>query len=629
MPVPATLDTWDYVSLSIMVASTTLIAFYHVFNVKKRKDNMKEFLVSGKNIGFFPILLSTVATAISPISMQGFPLEIYMSGANFMLLCIPTFIVMPIFAFVFMPVYYNLGISSIFQYLEYRFNRKLRMMASIIYTSQTVFYTSCVLYAPSLALNQATGLDLWSSVIAIGVVCIAYTALGGIKAVIWADVIQLLVMFIVILVVLIKGCMDVGGPAIVWERALAGGRLKFHVFPSPDAKDTIWTYLIGNSFSTMAFMVISQMFVQRFLSNKTISRANWSLTFTSIIMTIVMMLFFITGYVMYGKYYDCDPYLNGRVTSRDQYVPLFAVETLSFVRGFAGIYIAGVLCASLSTLSSVLNALSAVTLTDYIKPFCPSLSDAKEKTLSKVLVTAYGVACIGFVALAANMGGVVRAVFIIGGASAGPIFSLFSLGVLFPWTNELGAMIGFLTSLGLGLWAAIGSLLSVSHIPTSPLSVAGCNISSVISNFTDWTSMTFSTSQYTSNILNSTDIYPSEAAIMAFNPVPEFFLYTLSPLWYGMMTGLVGITVGIVASILLGVQDPEKIDPRLISPPIEKLYRSLPESIRQRIGYTSSKMKTRQWDKTMDYRNGNETSEVKIPLQSKNKDEQSTQPEKL
>lgn len=112
--IPATLTTWDYVALSITVAFSTLIGFYHVFKARKSK-NTKEFLVSGKDIGFVPVVLSTVATAISPISMQGYPLEIYTYGIQFMLTSFGSFFTLPIFSYVFLPVYFNLGISSVFQ----------------------------------------------------------------------------------------------------------------------------------------------------------------------------------------------------------------------------------------------------------------------------------------------------------------------------------------------------------------------------------------------------------------------------------------------------------------------------------------------------------------------------------
>jgi len=177
LSIPAKLDICDYVSLSVIIALSILVAFYHVFKVKKNKNNTKEFLFSGKDVGFIPILLSTVASVVSPISMQGFPTEIYMNGATFLLSSVSHILAVPVFAYLYLPVYYNLGICSIFQYLELRFNRPLMLMASVINTAQLVFYTSCVLYAPSLALNQVTGLGLWSSVLSIGLVCIAYTAM--------------------------------------------------------------------------------------------------------------------------------------------------------------------------------------------------------------------------------------------------------------------------------------------------------------------------------------------------------------------------------------------------------------------------------------------------------------------
>lgn len=114
MTVPTTLSTWDYVSLSITLVISTFVGFYQVFKGKKSRDT-KEFLVAERNIGFFPVVLSTIATAISPIAMQAFPLEMYVSGIQFVLTTVGPFLTMPVFAYIFLPVYYNLGISSVFQ----------------------------------------------------------------------------------------------------------------------------------------------------------------------------------------------------------------------------------------------------------------------------------------------------------------------------------------------------------------------------------------------------------------------------------------------------------------------------------------------------------------------------------
>lgn len=353
------------------------------------------------------------------------------------------------------------------------------------------------------------------------------------------------------------------------------------------------------------------MLIQRFLSNPSERKAKWSLYLSVVVMTILVTTFSLAGYLIYAKYFDCDPLLSGIVTSRDQYVPLFAVETLSFARGLSGVYVAGVLCASISTLSSVLNALSAIALNDYIRPLYPSLKDATEKLIAKILVAVYGGLCIACVAIAANMGGVIRAVFTISGAVGGPVFTVFTLGVLFPWVTARAATIGFIASLAFGTWIAVGSLLSDTHIPNAPLSVEGCNISSV-SNTTDFA---FSTTQ-TLFSTNVTEIY-NEQSIIAFSPPStDYYLYTISPIWYTTLSAIFGIIVGIGAAVALGVQDPEEIDPRLISPPAEKLFRSMPEKLRLRLGYKSDKPKFRYWDKPFEYQNGKDSNDVKVPLQS-------------
>ena len=113
MKAPVTLDTWDFALMSVIVGLTTLVAIYHIFKAKKQK-NTEEFLVFGKGIGLMPLVLSSVATAICPTSLQGYPLEIYLFGIQFVFLSLSQFISILLVAHLFLPVYFNLEISSVF-----------------------------------------------------------------------------------------------------------------------------------------------------------------------------------------------------------------------------------------------------------------------------------------------------------------------------------------------------------------------------------------------------------------------------------------------------------------------------------------------------------------------------------
>lgn len=101
------------------------------------------------------------------------------------------------------------------------------MAASVVFMVQMILYMSIVLYAPALALSAVTGISKWTSIISVGFVCTLYCTLGGIKAVLWTDVFQSVLMFSAMMVIIIKGCYDVGGIEEVWRRADHGGRIEF------------------------------------------------------------------------------------------------------------------------------------------------------------------------------------------------------------------------------------------------------------------------------------------------------------------------------------------------------------------------------------------------------------------
>ena len=108
-----------------------------------------------------------------------------------------------------------------------RFNRSVRTIASSIFMVQMIFYMAIVLYAPALALSAVTGTSKWTSIISVGAVCTIYCTIGGIKAVLWTDVFQSLLMFAAMAIIIVKGTVDVGGVSEVIARAYNGSRIEF------------------------------------------------------------------------------------------------------------------------------------------------------------------------------------------------------------------------------------------------------------------------------------------------------------------------------------------------------------------------------------------------------------------
>ncbi|GAB6027711.1 hypothetical protein CHUAL_001947 [Chamberlinius hualienensis] len=540
---PTRLELWDYISMTTLVILSACVGLYHVFSARRSKDTT-DFLVTSKELGMFPLILSSVATFFSAVGMIAFPSEAYLNGLSMALMIFPVIFIAPLGSHLYLPVFYKLNKSSIFEYLELRFCRPIRIITSLIFSTQTLLYTSCVMYVPALALNQVTGLHLWASVVTIGIVCIIYTSMGGIKAVVWADVVQCLIMVAILTMIIIKSAINVGGFGVIWDRIVAGKRDEIFIWSSsPYSRYSVPTMIIANPFHMLALLTISQPLMQRYLSNKSLKSAQKSYLGGAVGVGIGHAIIVVSGILMYAYYYNCDPVKSGKVKLRDQTMALFAVETLSFCNGLAGVFVAGVMSATLSTLSSMLNSLSSITLTDYIKPLKPDMSNECSMKISRLLVVVFGIVCMAMVTLAENLGGIVNAVFGISGVTGGPMLGVFTAGMLLPWINSKGAIIGFVTSMILPTWAWVGNILTSPASSHAPISVQGCT--------NNWTA-----------IENATIALPELSTLEQF--------YSVHAFWYDIWSLVMVLIVAMVVSKITGFQDIKQQDPDLYFPFIRK-----------------------------------------------------------
>ncbi|GAB6024590.1 hypothetical protein CHUAL_009738 [Chamberlinius hualienensis] len=535
------LEVWDYVTLFAVVLVTGLVGLYHIWTTRKTKMT-KDFLVNSRQLGIVPLTISNLATFVSAVAMMGLPMETYTNGLTFGLVLVANFIIIPFAVHLFIPVFYELNRNTIFEYLELRFSSSIRIITSIVLSVQMLLYAAVAMYAPALAINQVTGLHLWASVAAVGVICIIYTAFGGFKAVVWADVSQFIVMTSVMLLILIKGIVDIGGLKVVWERLQNGNRATIVIWDwSPYSQYSLWTMTIGNVFYRIAMAILNQSLMQRYLSNKTLKQAQISSAIVSFGITLIELCLILIGILIYAKYYQCDPLLSGQITKGDQLMALFAVQTLSFCKGLPGVFVAGILCGTISTLSSLLNSLTAVTISDYIKPLKPQLSEKATMKLSKLLVLIYGIISIVLVAFIGNFGGIIKAVFAIFGITYGPILTIFTIGMLFPCINFKAAIVGFAASLLLPWWACVGNLVTSPTLPQAPLTTEGC---------------------YNSNITLTNNSTIDQLSVMS--NLESF--YSLSSLWYAVWSLVTGLVTSFIASIFIGFQDPANVNANLVFP---------------------------------------------------------------
>lgn len=217
----------DYTIFILVLVISAAFGIYYGFLSKKKQNNTAEYLLGGKSMGTLPIALSLIASNISGIALLGIPSEIYMYGTQYMCFIVCVFAVLFTMWFIYLPVFHDLQMTSCFLYLEKRFDRKVRLTASFFYAVSIMLYVPIVIYVPALAFNQTTGINVHLITPVACVVCLFYTTLGGLRAVVWADAFQFVLMVGATVFTIYLGLDLTGGFSNVWEAADRGGRLIF------------------------------------------------------------------------------------------------------------------------------------------------------------------------------------------------------------------------------------------------------------------------------------------------------------------------------------------------------------------------------------------------------------------
>uniref|UniRef100_A0A4W4E072 Sodium-dependent multivitamin transporter n=1 Tax=Electrophorus electricus TaxID=8005 RepID=A0A4W4E072_ELEEL len=445
-------STVDYVIFTLLLVASAGIGVFYAFSGGRQRTT-QEFLLADRSMTCLPVSLSLLATFQSAVAILGAPSEIYTHGTQYWFLGCSYFLGLLIPAHIFIPVFYRLRLASTYEVSQGGRGENCHFIC--------VIYMGVVLYAPALALNAVTGIDLWGAVLAMGLVCTLYTTLGGLKAVIWTDVFQTIVMFAGQLAVIVVGAHQAGGVAEVWRRAQNGSRISgLELNPDPLERHTFWTLSVGGVFLMLALYGVNQAQVQRYLSSRTENEAIMSCYVVFPCQQIVLALGCLMGLVMYSRYGEDSPLDKGYVQTNDQMVLYFVMDVLQDLPGLPGLFVACLFSGALSTISSAFNSLATVTMEDLIKPHFPAMTEARATLLSKGLALGYGLVCLAMAYIASLMGSVLQAALSIFGMIGGPLLGLFCLGMFFPWANSIGAVMGLAAGLLMAFWIGIGNFVS-------------------------------------------------------------------------------------------------------------------------------------------------------------------------
>ncbi|XP_032902668.1 sodium/iodide cotransporter-like [Amblyraja radiata] len=545
-----TFSLWDYILFAGMFLISVAIGIFFAFRYRGRKK-VEEFFTGGRQMSALPVGLSLCASFMSAVQVLGVPVEAYNYGIKFLQMCLGQTLNAILTAYLFLPILYRLGLTSTYEYLELRFSRGLRLCGTLQFLVATVLYTGIVIYAPALILNQVTELNIWVSLLSTGIICTFYTTVGGLKAVVWTDAFQVITMMSGFLAVIIRGTYLAGGTGKVLESAYNGSRINFGDFdPDPRRRYTFWTFVLGGTVMWLSMYGVNQSQVQRYIACKTEKQARLAILVNQLGLWMIVSSAAFCGIIAFALYRDCDPVSAGHVTTPDQLMPYMVLDIFRDYPGVPGLFLAGAFSGTLSTVSTSINAMAAVTLEDIIKPRVKTWSERRLILISKGLSLLYGLACIICAALASLLeGGVLQGSFTIMSVISNPLLGAFILGMFLPAANTMGVFSGLAAGFAISLWLSIGGILhppSPETMGVLPFHTNSCNGS------------------YRSNTsLNGHDTGgqgPEPLGRAA--DIHQF--YALSYLYYGFLGTIVTIIIGIGVSYLTGPTRREDIGAGLL-----------------------------------------------------------------
>ncbi|KAI1301878.1 Sodium-coupled monocarboxylate transporter 1 [Halotydeus destructor] len=461
----------DYAVFAFMLLISTSIGVFYAWKDRNESSN-KAFLTANRSLHLFPVAMSLLASFQSSVTILGYPAEMFLRGTQFWAVILSGMLAAFVAAEVFLPVYYKLSFTSVNKYLRLRFGSdRVRVLSSVTFLLGTIPYMGVVLYGPALALSSVTPLDIPTSIFLIGFICTFYTSIGGIKAVVWTDTIQVFLMFAGLMAVMLRGFSLSGGVGEAFRIAQKAGRIEFFKYANQHTLSSQTLTLMqpttyGTVSSGMGIMwcgnyCTSQTEVQRYCNVRSQKQAKLALYVNMVGMIMLLSLACLCGIALHGVYHDCDPLKLKLIDAPDQLMPFFVMDKLSIYPGVPGLFVSCVFSAALSTMSSGFNALATVTWDDFLKhtAFAKRMKDNQVKTACKLIAASYGLLSIAMAFFVGRVGSVLQAAISLAGALFGPLFGLYILGILVPFANGKGVVTGLLLGQLFTIWVTIGSLM--------------------------------------------------------------------------------------------------------------------------------------------------------------------------
>lgn len=419
----------------------------------KKKGTSEEFTSAGRSLPGWVVGMSIFATYVSSISYLGYPGKAFSGDWNAFVFSLSIPIASYFAARYFVPFYRSQDSISAYSFLENRFGPWARIYASSCYLLTQIARTGSILYLLALPMNVLLGWHIQTIIVVTSVAIVLYSMLGGMKAVIWTEAIQGIILIGGALVCMFILLFDMpGGPVQTFSIAMEDGKFSLGSFGSSLSESTFWVCLIYGVFTNLQNYGIDQSYVQRYHTAKNEKEAKFSALFGGYLFIPVSAVFFMIGTGLYA-FYKVHPGILPDGVRADYVFPFFIVNELPV--GLTGLLIASIFAAGMSTIATSVTSSSTIILTDYYQRFRKHAGNRERMLVLKLSSVGVGVAGILVAFAFMSVQSALDAWWALASIFSGGMLGLFLLGYISKKARNFDAVLGVVCGVILVCWIVI------------------------------------------------------------------------------------------------------------------------------------------------------------------------------
>ena len=419
----------------------------------KKKGTSEEFTSAGRSLPGWVVGMSIFATYVSSISYLGYPGKAFAGDWNAFVFSLSIPIASYFAARYFVPFYRSQDSISAYSFLENRFGPWARIYASSCYLLTQIARTGSILYLLALPMNVLLGWHIQTIIVVTSVAIVLYSMLGGMKAVIWTEAIQGIILIGGALVCMFILLFDMpGGPVQTFSIAMEDGKFSLGSFGSSLSESTFWVCLIYGIFTNLQNYGIDQSYVQRYHTAKNEKEAKFSALFGGYLFIPVSAVFFMIGTGLYA-FYKVHPGILPDGVGADYVFPFFIVNELPV--GLTGLLIASIFAAGMSTIATSVTSSSTIILTDYYQRFRKHAGNRERMLVLKLSSVGVGVAGILVAFAFMSVQSALDAWWALASIFSGGMLGLFLLGYISRKARNFDAVLGVVCGVILVCWIVI------------------------------------------------------------------------------------------------------------------------------------------------------------------------------